>query len=156
MKGICIAEECHVVNILPPKDIDDTANASDVWSMAKHAHASVIVQLGVTGAATTLTVEACDDFTPSNTTAIAFAIYKEETAAGDTLGARTAIASTGVALSTNDGVFYVLEIDAAELPAGKPNLRIKFTDPGVATFGSAVAILSGERYSGDQNATAIA
>jgi hypothetical protein len=155
-KGCVIAESCHIVNILPPLDIDAAAETSDVFSMKNYEHATIIIQLGVTGAAATVTVEACDDFTPSNTTAIAFNVYKQETAAGDVLGARTAVAAAGFATSLSDGVFYVIEVDASELPAGKPNLRVAFTDPGAATFGSAVAILSGARYAGDQSATAIA
>jgi hypothetical protein len=103
-----------------------------------------------------VTVEACDDFVPTTTTAIAFKAYKEETAAGDTLDGGTDVAAAGFATSLNNGVFYVIEIDAAELPAGKPCLRVAISDPGVATFGSVLAILSGARYAGDQNATAIA
>lgn len=150
-----LAETAHFVNALPPVDING-GKTSDVFSMKGHKHATLVIQLGVTGAATTLTVEACDDFTPSNFTAIPFAIYKEETALGDTLGPRTAVAAAGVALSTNDGVFYVVEVDADELPADRPNLRAVLSNPGVATFGSVLAILSGARYGGDQSPTVIA
>jgi hypothetical protein len=59
-------------------------------------------------------------------------------------------------MSTNDNIMYVIEINAAELPAGKPNLRVAFTDAAAAQIGSAVAILSGARYGVDQSATAIA
>ena len=154
-KGLNIAECCHLVNILPPRD-EDTVQTPEVFSMANHSHVSIIIQLGVTGAASTVTVLACDNFTPSNTSAIAFSYYAEATASGDTLGARTTVSSAGFATSTNDGVMYVIEIDAAELPAGYPNLELVFSDPGTATFISAVAILSGARYGGDQSLTAIA
>jgi hypothetical protein len=124
--------------------------------MKNHAHATIIVQCGVSdGAVPTITVEECDDVTPSHSTAIAFNAYKEETAAGDTLGARTAVASTGVAMSTNNGIMYVIEIDAAELTVGYPYLRVCFTDPGASALISAVAILSGARYAADQSETAI-
>lgn len=157
MKGINIAEFFHVVNILPPVDANDAAANSDVFSMKNFAHATIIVQCGVSaGAVPTITIEECDDFTPSNSTAIAFKAYKEETAAGDTLGARTAVASTGLAMGTDNGIMYVIEIDAAELSAGYENLRVCFTDPGASALISAVAILSGPRYAGDQSATAIA
>lgn len=156
-KGINIAEECHVVNILPPVDANDAAANSDVFSMENFAHASIIIQCGVSaGAVPTFTVEECSNFTPSASTAIGFRQYAETTAAGDTLGAGAAVASTGTAMGTDNGIFYVLEIDASELTAGYGYLRVCFTDPGASALISAVAILSGQRYQGDANATAIA
>ena len=155
-KGINIAEECHVVNAIAPIDINGVGPDSDVWSMENYSHCSIIVQLGVTGGATTITVEECDDFTPHNSTAIAFYNSAEVTAAGDTLGARTAATSSGITGSTNDGVMYVIEIDASELTDGYPNLRVRFSDPTEATVVSAVAILSGSRYATEASPTAIA
>lgn len=157
MKGINISEQLHVINILPPQDVD-TGKNSLVFSMKNHSHATIIVTCGSTNAdAGNITVEACDDFTPTNDEAIGFSYYKEETAAGDTLTAKqTAVAATGIDVSENDNTTYVIEIDASELPAGYPNLYLKWSDPGGATFGSAVAILSGSRYAGSENATAIA
>jgi hypothetical protein len=157
-KGITIAEELHVVNILPPIDVDTASGADmDVFSMENYAHATIIIQTGVTNATPgTITVKECDDFTPSNSTAIAFAYYEETTAAGDTLGARTAATTSGFALSANDNCTYVIEIDAAELSDGYPCIQVSWSNPGGSTIGSAVAILSGPRYAGDQSDTAIA
>lgn len=149
-----MAELLHFVNALAPVDINGGVS-TDVFSMKGHDHATLVVQLGVTGAASTVTVDACDNFTPSNTTAIPFAAYKEETAAGDTLGARVAVAAAGFASSLNNGIFYVIEVDAADLPAGKANLRVTFSDPSAATFGSVLAILSGAKQGGDQSGTVI-
>lgn len=154
-KGIVIGEDLHIVLATAPVDIDSGVS-SDVWSMANHAHVSILVLLGVTGGATTITVEECDDFTPSNSTAIAFSYYAETTAGGDTLGARTAATTSGFAASTNDGVFYVIDVDASQLSDGRPNLRVVASDPSGATFGAIVAILSGSRYAQEQSATAIA
>lgn len=155
MKGITIAEELHVVNALAPVDING-GKSTDVWSMENYSHATIIIQLGVTGAASTVTVEECDDFTPTSNTAIAFAHYDEETAGGDTLGAREAATASGFSTSTNDGIFYLIEIDAAELSDGRPNLRVVLSDPGASTFGSVCVILSGSRYAEEESATAIA
>lgn len=156
MKGITVAQQCHVVNILPPIDITGGVD-SDVFSLKNHAHASIIVQVGVSAAAfTKIILQACDDFTPSNTTDLAFSLYSEETAAGDTLAAVEAVASTGKTPSANDTIMYVIEVDASELPAGKPNLRLHLTNGSNSVIASAIAILSGERFSGDTNATAIA
>lgn len=142
-KGINLAEEGHIVNIIPPVDINGGVTNSDVFSLKNYAHATIILQLGVTGAACTPTVEECDDFVPTNVTTIAHARYDEETAAGDTLSARSVKAAAGVATSTNNNIMYVFEIDADELTDGRPNLRLVLSDPGVATFASAVAILTG-------------
>ncbi len=155
MKGFVIAEEAHDVVALAPVDINGGKN-SDVWAMVHWGHASILIALGVTGGATTVTVEECDDFTPSNVTAIAFSYYKEETAGGDTLSAKQAATTSGFAASTNDGVFYRIEIDTAQLSDGFPNLRVVLSDPSGATFGAIVATLSGGRFAGVSSATAIA
>lgn len=148
------AEEGHVVLALPPQDIAGGAQ-SDVFSMEEWQHATILVVLGVTGAASTVKVQACDDFTPSNTEDIAFAVYKEETAGGDVLGAREAIADTGFDTSTEDNVFYAIEVDAAELPDDKPNLRLDLSDPGVATQAAVIVILSAGRYAGPESPTVL-
>jgi len=45
------AEDGHIVNILPPLDINGTGSCGDWFSMENYTHASIILQLGVTGAA---------------------------------------------------------------------------------------------------------
>lgn len=151
-----IAEQAHIVNILPPIDITGGATG-DVFSMANYNHATILVQVGVSAAAfTKIIVNACDDFVPSTTAAIAYSIYKQETALGDVLGVRTAVAAAGLTPSANDNIFYVIEIDAADLPAGKPNIQLSLTNGANSVIASAVAILSGARYAGEASATAIA
>ena len=154
--GMNIAEQGHLVNILPPVDVDGAVN-SDVFSMANYAHASIIITAGVTGAdAGNITLEECDDFVPTASTAIAFSYYGEPTPAGDTLSVRMAATVAGIDVSANDSIMYVIEIDASELSAGFPNLRIAWSDPGAATFGAAVAVLTGARYGKERSASAIA
>ena len=156
-QGITLAQEGHVVNILPPIDANGAVRNSDVFSMRRYGHATIIVQVGVSGGAvSTVTVEECDDFVPTNATAIAFSGYKEETAAGDTLGAKVAATTAGFAMSTNNSIFYVIEIDARQLTDGYDNLRIVLTDPTASMIVSAVAVLSGSRFAHDQNETEIA
>lgn len=155
-KGIVIAEDCHVVNALAPIDLNDAAVNSDVWSMAKYSHASILIMLGVTGAASSFIVEECDNFTPSNSTAITHATYAEETAGGDVLGARAQTAATGIVGATAAGSFYVVEIDASQLTDGFPNLRVVCTDPGAATLAAVTVILSGAKYASFDSPTAIA
>jgi hypothetical protein len=116
------------------------------------------VQAGATNAdAGFVTIEECDNFTPTTDTAIDFYYYAETTDKGDTLGARTkAVAATGIDVSANDNIMYVIEIDAQQLTDGYPNLILKWSACGGATYGSAVAILSGARYASAESATAIA
>jgi hypothetical protein len=55
-KGFVLAEEGHVVQALAPVDCNG-GKSSDIWSMANYSHASIVLLLGVTGGATTVTVE---------------------------------------------------------------------------------------------------
>jgi hypothetical protein len=156
MKGINLAEQCHIVHILPPQSFD-AAISSDVFSMENYAHCTIIVQAGATNAdAGNITIEECDDLNPTTDTAIVFDYYAETTDSGDTLGAKTTATVAGIDVSANDNITYVIEIDASQLTDGYPCLQLEWSIPGGATLGSAVAILSGARYAGDQSATAIA
>ena len=158
MKGLNLAETCHVVNILPPIDVDTASGASMVpFSMENYSHVDIIIQTGVTNAVPgTITVEECTTLAASTAVAIAFSYYAETTAAGDTLGARTTVENTGFALSANDNCIYVISIDAAELSDGYPVIQVEWANPEGSTLGSAVAILSGARYGSTESSTAIA
>jgi hypothetical protein len=155
MRRINIAEEGHVVNILPPQDINGGAVTSDYFALKNYAHATIILTLGVTGAASTVTLEESDDNAGSSTTAIGFNYYKEETDSGDTLSTKQTATTSGFATSTNDNITYLIEVDGAELSDGKPYLVLKMTDPEASTLVSAVAVLSGSRYGRDESLTAI-
>ena len=153
-KGITIAEECHIVNALPPVDIGAAAKTSDYFSMANYAHASIIVTMGAVGNDTTITLFEATTIGPAAETVIGFDLYQEVTAAGDTLGARTATAVGGFATGTNTGTIHVIEIDASELTDGYPYLAVKTTNAAAALI-SVVAILSGTRYQSAVTPTAI-
>jgi hypothetical protein len=137
-----------------PVDIDAGAQTSDAWDMSGYTHASVIISLGVTGAASTVTVKENQDASGTGATAIGFSYYAEETAGGDTTGARTTVSASGFATSTNDNVYYVIEVDAAELSDGYNWITIHMSDPGSATFASIGALLSGPRFAEVQAPTA--
>lgn len=156
MQGITIAEQGHIVNILPPVDITGGATG-DVFSMENYGHATIIVQVGVSAAAfTKILVNECTSFAAAGATAIAFDYYAEETAAGDTLTARTAATAAGVTPSANDTIFYVIELDASQLSDGYNFVQLQLTNGTNSVIASAVAILSGSRYAGTLSATAIA
>lgn len=157
MQGFNIAEQGHVVNVLPPVDISGGATG-DRFKMTNYGHASIIVQVGASAAAfTKILVNECDAASAGNSNAIAYSVYKEETAAGDTLGGRTAVTSAGLTPSANDNIFYVIELDARELSDGFEWVEVSLTNAsGNSVVASAVAVLSGSRYAEDQSATAIA
>ena len=156
MQGFNIAEMGHVVNVIPSIDITG-GKKGDIFSMKNYAHATIIIQVGVSVAAfTKILVNECSAFDGSDRQAIAYSIYKEETALGDTLGARTAVALAGLTPSANDTIFYVIELDARELSDARQFVEIELTNAsGNSVIASVVAILSGSRYGGDQSATAI-
>ena len=158
MKGINLAEEAHAVVLLPPIDVATAGGASSVcFSMENYAHADIYIMTGVTDAAPgTITVEECTDLTAGTATAIAFSYYAETTAAGDTIGNRTTVANTGVALSANDNTLYIISIDASQLTDGYPCLQVEWSNPGGSTIGCMLAILSGARYQPAGSVTAIA
>ena len=156
MKAV-LAEQAHIINILPPQDVSGGVSSA-VFSMRNASHVTIIVTAGSTNAdAGNITIEECDDFTPSNDTAIDFSYYAETTAGGDTLGDRTAAAAaTGIDVSGNDNITYVIEIDAEQLSEGYPNLILKWSTCGGTTYGSAVAILTGYAYQGKDQPTELA
>ena len=156
-QGFSIGEgQGHLVLGVAPVDIDAGAQTSDAFSMANYSHASIIIALGVTGAASTVTVKENTAADGSGASAIAFSYYGEATAAGDTTGARTAATSSGFATATTDGIFYIIELDATELSDGSEWVTVHMSDPGAATFGSIIVVLSGARYAEVEAPTAIA
>ena len=150
------AQQGHLVNICPPIDLNDAAKTCDAFSMEGYSHASIIILLGTAGTASTVTVEECTTAAGAGNTAIAFSYHATTDTATDTLGARTTVASTGLAMTAVGDAMVVIEIDASQLSEGYPWVQVQFTDPGGAQLGAAVAVLSGGRYASDQSGTAIA
>lgn len=151
-----VAEMGHVVNLIPPVDITG-GKTGDVFSLANYAHATIVVQVGVSAAAfTKIIVEECSDFAGAGAAAIPFNLHKEETTLDDTLSVREVVTAAGYTPSANDNIFYVIEIDAAELSEGKQFVQLRLTNGTNSVIASAIAVLSGSRYAGDQSPTVIA
>jgi hypothetical protein len=159
--GFVLAEMGHVVNILPPVDMTG-GKKTQAFSMANWEHASILLQVGISAAAWTSiilqagTATAAIGADVANAAAIPFNIYKQETTGADkdVAGARTNKPATGeVAPSANDNIFYVIEVDAAELPAGKPYLQVVLANGANSVIASAAAILSGGRFAGVSSPT---
>lgn len=156
VKGFYAAQEGHVVNILPPKEISGGVTAQ-IFNMEGYRHASIVVQLGVQAAANTeILVNACTDASGDGATAVPFDIFTQETAgtANDVLSTRTSVTAAGYTPSPNQNIFYVIELDADALPQGSPYVQLEITNGANANFASAVAVLSGGRFVGDQSQTA--
>lgn len=155
-----LSQEGHIIPILPPQDYD-TGVSSDIFSMKDCSHVTIIVTFGTTNSdAGNITVNESDDLSGSNTDAIGFKYAAETTDSGDSLGALTTVAyadaDSGIDVSANDNTTYVIELDAEDLSEGYNNVFISISDPGGSGYASAIAILTGLRYAGDQNRTQIA
>lgn len=164
MNGIALSEVGHIVNILPPVDITNgTASALvELFSLKNWAHATIIVQFGTTAAAgTALTINECEDASATGAHALPCYIQACTTAFNAASGDITpamAIDADGILASPGgtDNTYYVIEIDSTMLRASHPWVQILITAPAQAIFCSAVAILTGGRYSGAASATVLA
>jgi hypothetical protein len=150
------AEQGHIVPFLYPISMNGIATEPEYVNMKGYSHLDIIIVLGATnGAAVTFTVKY--SATSSGGTAMPFAYYKEITASTDILGARTAATTAGFAAS-NDSVtntFYVISIDAAEIPDGYNFIGLVASGAVTTTPGCAVGILSGARYAEPESATVL-
>ena len=165
MSGFNIVEEGHIVPLYTPIDIDTLAAAKSpvIVLMENWAHATIIVSIGqLPRAAGVITVESCDTIVPGTATQIDFRYYRYETSSklanGDVHGALTWTATPAAGLipvATGAECLYAIELDAAELVSGDIGFRLCIADPGAASVGSAIAILSGARYA-DANVTSMA
>ena len=158
VKGFYTAQEGHVVNVLPPVDISG-GKVGQCFKMAKHGHASIILQVGVSAAAfTKILLNACSANDGTGATAQPFDIFKQETAGADkdVLGGRTPVTAAGYTPSGNDNIFYVIEVDADNLPVGLPYVQLQLTNGVNSVIASAVAILSGSRFASESSETVTA
>ena len=159
--GFALAEQGHVVQSHYPQSGAAAATINgDVMSMKNHVRAEFHVALGATDSTAPdglLTVEACDDFTPSNVVAIPFRLYKDEVGSKDVLDAGTEILAAGYAIKDVANITYLVQVLDEHLPEGKPNVRlvIKLCSGGTVTEVSAVANLTGSRSAAAKSPTAI-
>ncbi len=147
--------EKHFINATPPvADAFSGTLNSDIASGNCDAITILYYQgVGTTGTST-LTVDACDDTSGSNTTAIPFE-YRTNTSA-DTFGAWTAATTSGFTTTAGNNHIYEIRVDPAEL-AEEGYQYFRLTAVEVAdspVLGGVMYILEGLRY-GPQNKTAI-
>lgn len=149
MESNLLMERLHFV-----KGVDPVANAfaatvvSDVINMAEYDRVLFIIYKGAGAVGTTVvTVLACDNTTPSNTTAIPFH-YRRACASTDVEGAVTAVAATGFTTTAAASEFYLVEVQAADLVGtSRHYVQLSCTE-GVANAvsGCILAVVSSPRY----------
>jgi hypothetical protein len=142
----------HVVNaLLPLPNAFGGTVTTAVINMKNWNHVSFVVQCG-TGAVGTarITVEACDNTTPSNPVAIPF--YYQECIASDVFGPIIKTADvTGFLTSAANNKVYKVEVDGSMISSvGYGYVRLKSIEQTVGVInGSVVAILTEGRFASE-------
>jgi hypothetical protein len=152
---MAILERMRVVQLVSPVDTGSTTANSDVIGVKEATEINFVVSLGtITGDTMVVTVEECDDTTPSNQTAIAFNYQKDGAAIGtDTAGAWTAATTAGVTMTaTDDDKNLRIAVDPAALTEDYPYLRV-VCDPGGSASACEIAVnaLVVDRYNSETN-----
>ena len=144
------------------KGLDAVADAfsgtvySDVISMKEHKTIVFLVHKGVGATGTsTITIQACDDVTPSNTSAVPFR-YQEITS-GDTAGAITDATTAGFTTTAGSSQLYAIYVDASDLASsGYGYVRLKAVEvANDPVLGGIIAILDDAKYEQEVQNTAI-
>lgn len=131
------------VGLASPVDTASTTVNSDVIGCKELNSIDFLVYFGtITGDTVAVTVEECDDVTPTNSTAIAFTYRKGAAVGTDTDGAVTAATTSGVTIAaTDDDKVLTVSVDPAALTDGYPYLRI-VADPGASASAVEIAIVA--------------
>ena len=142
------------VGIGPAADFMSGTVYTDIVNMAGFDRCCFIIERVTSTGTSTITVEASDDVSASNVSAIPF--YSRDTTTGDTPGTFTSRAATGY-IPAAGAELTEIEVDVAALSAsGYHYVRLKavesVNDPVV---GSVLIELYGARYSRTPDTTAI-
>lgn len=153
-----LLKNLHMVKGLDPvADAFAGTVASDVVDMSYHGSVLFLVYKGVglTGTST-ITVEACDDFVPTNTTAVPF--YSKSITSTDVQGEMVERAATGFTTTAGSSQMYLIQVDASALAAtGYKNVRLKAVEVVDSPVLGCIAIALAEpRYGGNPTASEIA
>lgn len=152
-----LAQKVHFVKGLDPvADAFSGTVYSDIVNMKAYSGVTFIIYKGVgTTGTSTITVEASDDTSGSNVTAIPFR-YKAITS-GDTEGALTAATTSGFTTTAGSSQLYLIEVDAEELgDTGYGYCRLKAVESANdPVLGGILIAMHGPRFAQDVPATAI-
>lgn len=156
-KGFNIVEEGQIITNYVPAEFQGVYGGVDsivMVMMENYSHATIIYSIGVDPlVAGVITIESCDDIVPTTPTEIMFPYYRYEVSqsltGGDVPGALTwtATAAAGlIPVATTTPAMYVIELDADLLVQDDIGFRVCVVNPGGASTGSMITILSGARY----------
>lgn len=155
-------EACKIVpSVAPSADVYNGNPGGEVIDMTNYERCTFLLyqktSTSNTGKAT-ITVEKCDDATPSKSTAIAFNYRKNESAGtADTLGDLTAATASGFSTTANKTALYAVEVRADQLDAAKPYVRMVCTEAtNDPVIGCVIAVLSGAKKQGATLPTGLA
>ena len=157
MANMNLAEKIHIVPILTPAQ--KTANyVAPHINMKLYEKVEFIVHLQTVAADDfTATVTQSAATAGSTSTAIA-ARYRLTAAAGtDTMGDVTALASTGLAITTaHTTLTWIVDVESQDLTtADKPYVGLTFTDAGSGDITMAIFALCWPKYPTATNASAL-
>jgi len=144
------------IGLAPVADAFSGTVYSDVVSLAAHNEAlfTIIKGVGTTGTST-ITVQACDNFTPSNRSAIPF-LYRACTTV-DTWGEWTQCAATGFATTAGSNQLYEIRALAEDCPAGYPNVQLKAVEvANDPVLGGILITMGTPKYGGESQSSVIA
>ncbi len=129
--------------------------ATDVVNMGPYHKCTFVISEGVgTTGTTVVTVESCDNVTPSNTQVVAFR-YKIITS-GDTEGLLITATTAGFTTTAGSNHIYVIEVNSAELDGTDQYVRLKTTEAVASAVLSGISIFLHEpRHASDSMVTAI-
>jgi len=151
-----LLQNVKFVNALPPDaDRFNGDPATDVINMRDYKHCTLILQTGAGSSGTAVvTVESCDNTTPSTTTAISFR-YKKITS-GDSEGDTTTATASGFTTTASANCVYMIEVDDSDLSGTDKYVRLQLTEDTDSPVDAGVlAILSGASYAGNDMRTVL-
>ena len=137
------------------EDIFNGTPTTDIVNMDGWTECLWIIEKSAGGTGTAvITVESCDDVTPTTATAVAFD-YQVMTS-GNTWGSRAAGTSSGFTTTAGANQGYKVWIRADELSGSDKYVRLKATESANDPVdGAIVTILLGPKYPQDPPAAAI-
>jgi hypothetical protein len=144
-------EQTHVgIGLAAVADAFSGTSNSDVFSMENYGLTTFLIHWGVgTTGTTVITVESCDDFTPTTTTAIPFQ-YKRITSP-DTQVALVEAAAAGFTTTAGSNQIYVVEVASQQLVDGHVGVRINAAESANdPLLGGILVVQSQPRFAQDE------
>jgi hypothetical protein len=155
-QGIHPVHCCKAANIAANEDIFNGDPASDVLDLSKYGNVMFLIvkSTGATGTAT-VTVESCDDATPSTATAVPFKYWTNTT--GDTWSDMKSATASGFTTTAGADQMYAIEISAEALSTTDQHVRLQLTEVVDSPCDGAVLAIAGNpRYAGEVKPSALA